>query len=252
MKACVFLVCAFFLISTFGFSQLTLFSRLCTDSLVKVDTYSPIGLGSGSFVNLPYQSSMDELSIELASVLNQMSNKKFGSVCLSEVLQQMAFFASKSWKGSSFANKKKWTKLEKRFKRAKRHSTTGFSLLKCVSFRMDLTESKSDQVYFDTEIATSPFNLYYGKKMSKKEQEKGDKVPEPVLEYSFENLKMQFLKNLRSQNVLNDIKGGVYSSIGLSIVLDEKSIGRNNTFPTARVVIFFGAKRLQRIKIKNV
>ena len=230
-------------------SQLTLFNKLCSDSLISIDYSMPINVNESGFHLAPNESSMDELSIVCANKLKKLCSTKYNELRYSKMLQQMANFASLSWKGSGYSNQKKWASLEKRFKRIKRRTITGFNIVKCISFRIPLTESKSKQVYFDNEDSTSEFHLFYGKKLTKKEIEEG-KTPVSVVELSRNELEKKFISHLKRNGVYNDICKGVYSSIGISIKIDENTL-KKNTLPTARVVLFLGSKRLQRLKINE-
>lgn len=242
---------AFFLSFTFiSSTQITLFNRLCKDSLISVDAYTDINTSiNSSFELYPSDESMNDLSELFATQIWQFTSKRYSELQYSEMLSQMSVFATESWRGSNYESKKKWSKLDKRFRRAKRNTTAGFTVVKCVSFRINLTETKGKRVYCDEMDGDGRFNLFYGRRISEQEKEEG-KVPIPVKVLNIEQLNRKLIRALKSQKVYNDLHKGVYSSLGISVVLDKKTVGKN-TFPTARVVVLLGAKRLQRIKIQG-
>lgn len=246
MKILGVVFCCF--ISLIGSSQLSLFKQLCRDSLVTQDYTYEILMKSTGFELYPEQSSVDQIASIFAHDLMSIGSQKT-QLNFSKMLQQMSGFACESWKGSNYKDKDKWSKLDKQFRRAKRRTTAGFTVVKCISFRINLTESKQEKVYYDEENGDGKFNLFYGIRLTKKEIDEG-KIAQPVSQVSLKDLQKQLQKNIKSRKIYADLRKGVYSSIGISVVLDKRTVEKN-TLPTARVVLFLGSKRLQQLKINE-
>lgn len=217
------------------------------DSLVERDSVwsiAPVTVGIEKFT--PLEEELLVLKSELEARLKKESRKRYGELMHSQVLEQLAGFAVRSWKGGNYEDRAKWNKLERRFKRAKRQSITGFNIVTCVSFRLHLTDNSRRKLYYDKEGEGDGFQLYYGKRPSKKQLEEGYE-PMEVEAKTHEKLLEEILVLLRRRGVYSDIRKGIYSNIGVAIEFDANTIGKSS-YPTARVVVFLGAKRLQRIR----
>lgn len=228
-------------------AQVSVFTKLIEDSLVRKDSLCSIEKRIPSSDNVaPFQENMEEAQRCLASEIKGICSTRYGELSESQVLKQMSRFAVCAWKGSNYSDQSKWKELDRRFKRAKRQAVSGFNVIHCISFRVNLSKTASKRVYFDKELGTNDFNLFKGKKLTKKEVEEG-KVPIEVPILTQAELIEECILKLKRRGVYGDLRQGVYSTIGISFQLDERTLFRN-TKPTVRVVVFLGAKRLQRLR----
>jgi hypothetical protein len=177
--------------------------------------------------------------------IGRLSKKQQFKIQHSEILERLSIASTKAWKGSQYANKKKWSSLNKHFKRAKIKLTTNFNLFKSYSFTIPLINSKGKKFYFDRNAPKGTPYLFFGKQKPRNEED-GD--PEPLPFYTKEELMKLFMNNLYQNGSAKNIRKGNYRFVGVSIELNEQSVNKK-LIPTARVVVFYGANRLQRVQL---
>lgn len=170
----------------------------------------------------------------------------------SQTLMSLAKLATDAWKGTQYADRKKWKALSKHFHRAFNRSTSRFNYTKEVSFRIKLVNNHGTKFYCDKKAGVSELNLYTGKKPTGLTKEEKEDLPDPIpLDYFTEQeLVAQFWRQIRRNKILGDLKRGRYACIGINVEVDENTLNKKR-IPTARVVIIFGARRLREIKIKE-
>ncbi|MFK7787576.1 MAG: hypothetical protein AB8B56_20810 [Crocinitomicaceae bacterium] len=170
----------------------------------------------------------------------------------SRTLMSLAKLATEAWKGTQYADRKKWKALSKHFHRAFNRSTSKFNYTKEISFRVKLVNNHGKKFYCDKKVGISELNLYSGKKPTGLTKEEKEELPDPTpLDYFNEQqLVDQFWRHVRRNKVMSDLKRGRYACIGINVEIDEKTLNRKR-IPTARVVIIFGARRLRDIRVKK-
>ncbi len=170
----------------------------------------------------------------------------------SKTLTTLAQLATQAWRGSQYADKKKWAGIAKHFRRAFERSTSKFNYTQQVSFRLDLVDNKKKRFYFDKKPGISDLNLYKGKKprgLTKKEKEElPDPIPLPIMTET--QLIDQFVLQIKHRTIISDLKRGKYAFVGLYIHVDDNTLNKNK-IPTARVVLVLGARRLRDIRLKK-
>lgn len=187
---------------------------------------------------------MDEICL---SVILREHKKGKSNLQKSLTLSKFAEAATEAWKGSHYAEKDKWINLNKYFKRAKVNLPTNFNLIESVSFRIDLMSTTKKLWYYDRKGDKGDLNLYEGRKpRNKEEEELNEKIPVPVCTEL--EIEKQLLDELSRRGIVRKLNKGVYSFVGVSIKVDENTLFRSK-LPTARVVVFLGARRLQNLKI---
>lgn len=168
-------------------------------------------------------------------------------------LMLLAELATTAWKGTQYADAKKWKALSKHFQRAFDRSTSKFNYTKDLSFRIKLVDNEGRKFYYDKKPGLSELNLYQGKKPtggSKTDDADEEELPDPVpLEYfTEEELVKQFTRELKRSSVMADLNRGRYACIGLHVEIDQTTLNKNR-IPTARVVLILGARRLRDIQL---
>jgi len=193
---------------------------------------------------------ISNLEDHLLSELGNASHNTNQPLLISKTLTSLSKASIQAWKGSQFEDKKKWTGLNKHFKRAKLHLTTNFNLFESYSFRIELLNSNHQKnYYFDRSTPKNSVYLFKGKRPRTKEEKEMEKIP--LNFFSSKELCDQVMNQLKKNGSLNRLKVGTYCFVGLSIEVDQNSLYKNRV-PTARVVVFFGAKRLQKLKVQKV
>ena len=186
------------------------------------------------------------------SEVKSVSRARPDELTKSQTLMSLAMLATEVWKGTQYADRKKWKALSKHFHRAFNRSTSKFNYTKEISFRIKLVNNHGRKFYCDKKVGISELNLYAGKKPIGLTKEEKEELPDPIpLDYSTEQqLVDQFWRELRRNSIIRDLKRGRYACVGVNVEVDERTLNRKR-IPTARVVIIFGARRLREIKIKE-
>lgn len=163
----------------------------------------------------------------------------------STALRNLTDAAATAWYGSQYSERDRWRKLEKYFQRTNHQLVSKFNILRTTSFRIPLMETPNRGFYYDRHGEEGELNLFQGKRPRSKEEKDEEKIP--VRSFTEKELLDRLLKNLNRGGFYRGIRNGIFTFVGVSIQIDEKSLYKNK-IPTARVVIMFGAKRLQRVK----
>lgn len=195
-------------------------------------------------------SGSEELESLFLSFLSKQVGERQDGIVQSRTLNALATLATEAWQGSQYSDSKKWRNLKKYFQRASEKSTARFNYLNAVSFRIKLVNNQGKRFYYDRKGSSGGLNLYTGKKVSNNSADDEDSESQVPLKYFTEKeLVKRFEKELRRKTVITDLKRGSYSFVGLSVEIDENTLYKNR-IPTARVVIVFGARRLQKVKVR--
>jgi hypothetical protein len=195
----------------------------------------------------------DDLNVLFLSKTKSIAGYRPDELQKSQTLMSLASLATTAWKGTQYADAKKWRALSKHFQRAFNRSTSKFNYTKEISFRIRLVNNNGKKFYCDKNAEISVLNLYSGKKPTglTKEEKEEQSDPIPLEYFSEQELMDQFVKELNKQKILRDLKSGRYACVGVNVEIDERTLNRNR-IPTARVVIVFGARRLRDLRIKEV
>ncbi|MDG1332280.1 MAG: hypothetical protein P8P74_08110 [Crocinitomicaceae bacterium] len=194
----------------------------------------------------------DALNALFMSETKSMARSKPDELTKSQTLMSLAELATDAWKGTQYADRKKWKALSKHFHRAFNRSTSKFNYTKEISFRVKLVNNHGKKFYCDKKPGICEFNLYAGKKPTGLTKEEKENLPDPTpLDYFTEQqLVDQFWRQMRRNKIIKDLKRGRYACVGVNVEVDERTLNRKR-IPTARVVIIFGARRLREIRIKK-
>ncbi len=179
--------------------------------------------------------------------LHDLTRERKEPIQKSTVLSQLAAAATKSWRGSQYADKKKWSKLNKYFKRALRKSTAGFGVTRQISFRMELVDNPRKDFYHDRSGPEGQLNLYEGSIPRTEEEQDREQVP--LAAFTQSDLMDEFVRELKKKGLYREVIRGVYSFTGVSAQIDERTLFRKK-IPTARVVVILGARRLRMVKVR--
>lgn len=194
----------------------------------------------------------DDLNAIFLTETKSFSRARPDELTKSHTLMSLATLATTAWKGTQYADAKKWKALSKHFRRAFNRSTSKFNYTKEISFRIKLVNNHGKKFYCDKKAGVSDLNLYAGKKPTGLTKSEKEERPDPIpLDYfTEENLVDQYVKQLRRQKIMRDLKRGRYACVGINVEIDERTLNKNR-IPTARVVIIFGARRLRDIRTRS-
>ncbi len=212
-----------------------------TDSFESIDA-AHSGTDEYDFVN----QGMGELESVFLSEMKSVSKNKPDELQVSKTLKSLAIIATEAWRGSQYADHKKWKKMNKYFRRASNLSTSRFNMIKSVSFRIPLVNNHAKKYYYDRKGIAGELNLFYGNAPKTKE-EREEMVQEPLPFYSEKELLEKSMHKLRKRGVLGDVKRGYYAYVGIKIEVDKKTLFKNK-LPTARIVVLLGARRMSKVR----
>ena len=203
------------------------------------ESYEIISKGSG------------ELELLFLSFLKNKSRSNPDELQKSSTLNTLADIATDAWKGSHYSSAKKWKKLSKHFRRAASVSTSPFNIMREVSFRIKLVDNHGRRFFYDKKGPEGELNLYSGTVRDKKkaEEEEGTEELTPLSFHDETKLIKEFERQVKRKGLISDLRKGHFAYVGLSVELDERTLGRSR-IPTARVVVLFGARRMRRVKVK--
>lgn len=187
------------------------------------------------------------LNAYFLSQLKENSRNRPDTLRKSENLSLLASLATKFWRSSShYADKKKWGKLDKYFRRASNQTNFNFGIMKQVSFRVPLVKLIGRKFYYDPKGKDGGSNLYMGKRPLTKEERENQIA---LGNYSMRELGDLFM-DLIPRKIRAELDKGNIAYVGLNVELDKNSINRTR-IPTARVVVVFGAKRFRNVRQKS-
>jgi hypothetical protein len=186
------------------------------------------------------------------SELKSISRNRPDELKTSKTLSTLARLATKAWRGSQYADRKKWGRIAKHFRRAFERTTSKFNYTKQVSFRVKLVQNNNRSFYCDKKVGISETDLYKGNKPRNLTKAEKEELPDPTpLAYMTElEILDQFIDQLKRKRILSDLKRGRYAFVGLNIQVDKNTLSKNK-IPTARVVLVLGARRLQNIRMRQ-
>lgn len=251
MKKLLFL--ALTLASHFTMAQVRVFNTQAKELIEGKDSIQEIEDQTPSSEYYEFLSEGSEgLNALFMSEAKSIARARPDELTKSQTLMSLAKLATDAWKGTQYADRKKWKALSKHFHRAFNRSTSKFNYTKEISFRIKLVNNHGKKFYCDKKIGVSELNLYSGKKPKGLTKAEKEELPDPTpLDYFTEKeLVDQFWRQLRRNKVIRDLKSGRYACVGINVEVDERTLNRQR-IPTARVVIIFGARRLRDIRIKD-
>lgn len=241
------------IVGHFSMAQTREFNRQAKELIETKDSIQEIEVRSASAEYYEFLSEgSDGLNELFLSEAKSIAKARPDELSKSQTLMSLAELATDAWKGTQYADRKKWKKLSKHFQRAFNRSTSKFNYTREISFRVKLVNNHGRRFYCDKKPGISELNLYAGKKPTGLTKEEKEELPDPIpLEYFTEQeLVDQFSRQLRRNTMIRDLKRGRYACIGLNVEIDERTLNRNR-IPTARVVVILGARRLRDIRIKS-
>ena len=237
----------------FSDAQVRVFNQHAKELIEAKDTVMEIEENSASNEEYDFLvNGSDRLNAILLSETKSVSRARPDELKKSQTLMSLASLATIAWKGTQYADAKKWRALSKHFQRAFNRSTSKFNYTKEISFRIMLVNNHGKRFYCDKKVGVSDLNLYSGKKPTGLTKSEKEEQPDPVpLDYFTEqDLVNQFMKQLNRQKIMRDLKSGRYACVGISVEIDERTLNKKR-IPTARVVIIFGARRLRDLRLKE-
>jgi len=250
MKGIWFII--IYLLGYYSFCQSKKFIEKANDLIMVKDTVMVVQ--EQTPIDAPYDFidlGSEKLEQLFLSALKSNSKLKDEALMKSATLSTLSQLATEVWKGAHYKKEKKWKKLSKYFKRAASRSVSGFNFMKEVSFRISLIDNYGKKFYYDKDGTIVQHNLYSGKKPIKNDDYNDEDYiePKPLSYFSEKVLVEKFLKEVKRKGMKLDLKRGLYSFVGLSVVIDENTLYRNR-IPTIRIVVIFGARRLKDVKVK--
>lgn len=187
-----------------------------------------------------------ESDLEAIFLAELSGESKKGALQRNESLSRLAQAATQAWYGSQYTDKDRWKRLEKYFNRANHQIVSAFNLMDVVSFRVPLMHKPRKGFYYDRKGPEGALNLYEGDRPVTEEEKEAEPIPLRFL--TEEEILEHLIKQMKRLRKFRFIKKGTFDYIGVSIVVDQKSLYKTR-IPTARVVVVLGAKRLKYIKV---
>ncbi len=214
----------------------------------RADTLSEISpaIPNGEEINV-LQNDFSELEKNVLYAFYKNSRKV--KISQSQILDQLARLGILYWNEDKFNERKKKRRLQKYVNRSLRHLNTGFGLIEMYSFSVDLVETKNKRYFYDKRGSAGGLNLYQGSKKDVKKPEDYDYIP--LKEKTYEAIQKEIENRIRKLKISKNLSAGAFSYVGIEIKVDPKTLYKNK-IPKARVVVFFGARRLQYLMPKEV
>lgn len=245
MKTIVLAIFSLYSVTLIG--QRRLFEAKVHEIMLTRDSFSNIESNTPSLSEFDFRSSSCTiLKNQLISSIYSLTQNKTQPIRQSKMLNAFAEATTLAWKGSHYSDKKKWAGLSNHFRRAGNKIQTGFNHIQTFSCRVNLMNSGGKKFYYDRSGTKGELNLYLGERPKTKEEKEAEKIP--VSFCTEAQINEQIMHYLARQGIIRKLKKGIYTYVGISIEVDEKSLYKNK-IPTARVVVFLGARRLQKIII---
>lgn len=246
MKWILLSLCSF---SFLSFGQLHVFNAKFEEYRFSVDSTYELRYESFSDESYDFTSEGEgPLRSKLTGLLYDIANTRRTPMYESHILMQLSEAAITAWRGTQYEDRQRWRRLEKYFDRTRHTTITSFNLIQTASFRIDLMDHQGEAYYYDRKGPEGSLNLYQGKRPQTKEEKEETPVPVPFM--TEEQLEEQMIKYLKRRRLYRPLKRGIYSYVGVQVRVDERSLYKSK-IPTARVVIFLGAKRLKDVKIRD-
>lgn len=237
----------------FSYAQVRVFNQHAKELIEAKDTVTEIEDNPASNEEYDFLvNGSGALNALLLSETKSISRARPDELKKSQTLMCLASLATTAWKGTQYADAKKWRALSKHFQRAINRSTSKFNYTKEVSFRIKLVNNHGKRFYCDKKAGVSDLNLYSGKKPTGLTKSEKEEQPDPIpLDYFTEqDLVDQFIRQLSRQKIMRDLKAGRYACVGINVEIDERTLNKKR-IPTARIVIIFGARRLRDLRLKE-
>ena len=177
--------------------------------------------------------------------LKTLSRNRRDPLQQSRVLTVLSSLCTELYGGGRYDATSKWANTQKQLKRAFRFSQhSAFGIIESYSFRVPLLKHKG-AFYHDSKGEKGMLNLYKGEKPR---GPKSDEAPPPVpLDFFTEAEWIDLLERMAKKKGISRALGkGMYSSVGVSIVLEKNTLFRHK-IPTARVVVILGARRMHMV-----
>jgi hypothetical protein len=171
----------------------------------------------------------------------------------SYTLNRMAHTCGKFFKDKKFAKREKIRRLNREVKRLKRSIITRYGIIHVYSFTIPLYDDNHGNYFYDRKGPDGEPNLYKGdKKKLKKELEKEEELEYTSLDgLTIEKINELILRQFSKKRFLPSLKKSLYSYVGIDATINSRTLNKQD-IPELRVVLFFGAKRLQGIKTTAV
>lgn len=168
------------------------------------------------------------------------------------LLNRIARSSIETYNKTRFVYSKTWRQEKKSFRYALIHEESDHKLYSAHAFSIDMLDLKfAESFYYDPKPGTSSVNLYFGKKPEIRNTEDPDYVePFPIQPVTEEIACQRLIQLLSKGNYKHDLLSKKFSRIGLAIKIDQSSVNRNER-PRIFVILIFGGKQLQTIKVRT-
>lgn len=193
----------------------------------------------------------DYLSGLFVSALKQERSRRFKSELVQDsLLNRIAQSCISTFARSKFTYGKIWSAEKQNIKYALQREESKYKLYSAHAFCLDMLDLKfATPFHYDDKIGKSNTNLYYGRKAKSLDTDNPEVMEEEPVESITE---MQFAERIidffSKGAYRKDFLSKKFTRVGVALKIDKHSINRNER-PRIFVVVIFGGKQLQTIKV---
>lgn len=184
--------------------------------------------------------------LRVAITENYQSKKNIDTLKESVVLHHLSFIAGKRISGITGAKPEKVSRIKRKLFRVFRSARSSFGLIEVYAFDLELVNHKG-HFYYDKKGEDGGFNLYEGKKKPKATEENPNPETIPLHLYTETEMLEQITRRMRQKGLTGELKGGMMSYIGYTVIPNRKTFFRKK-IPTAKVVVITGTRRLRLLQ----
>lgn len=178
---------------------------------------------------------------------NWLSSEEYPILEQDSSLNKICNSAALKMRSSRFKNKVYWQREQKNFDYALKLAKVPHRMFTTYGFILDLLDlEKRDKFFFDRRVKTSDLSLYEGERPTVMNENHKDYIePVPLSPKTESQMCQEYIAIMLKNKGLKRAKSGVYSQIGVSVRVDERSLNRKRR-PIMYVVVMLSGKQSQR------
>lgn len=207
---------------------------------------------SGSRIDL-LNFNADHLSGLFVSIMQEERGRRFKPELIQDsLLNRIARSGILTFSRSKFTYGRLWAAEKQNIKYALQREESKFKLYSAHAFCLDMLDLKfASPFYHDEGVGKSNVNLYHGRKNKTGNQaDQSDMDLEPVESVTEEQFAERLLDFLSKGSYRKDFLSKKFTRVGVALKVDKHSLNRNAR-PRIFVILIFGGKQLQSIKIPH-
>ncbi len=193
----------------------------------------------------------DHLSGLFVSVLKTERSRRLKPELIQDsLLNRIARSGITTFARSKFTYGKIWAVEKQNIKYALQREESKYKLYSAHAFCIDMLDLKfASPFHYDDRIGKSNTNLYYGRKTKASDPENPEQLEDVPVESVTEQQFAERLIDFLSKGMYRkDFLSKKFSRVGVALKIDKQSLNRNAR-PRIFVILIFGGKQLQNIKV---